>query len=131
MGGWPSELGGSYYLQTQFGKKEGSVPEVNLENEKKLQEFLISQIESGKNKAAHDLSEGGLLVCLSEMLFNGKNLVLLFPFHLKIHLIVSMLFFSGKVRGGWLWQSNPEIANDFISSCQNLQDVSDRFIGSN
>ena len=74
LGGWPSELGASYFMQTQFGKKEGSVPTVDLESEKKLQEFLISQIEAGKIKAAHDLSEGGLLVCLSEMLFGEKHI---------------------------------------------------------
>ena len=52
----PSELGASYFMQTQHGKKEGSVPAVDLESEKKLQEFLISEIEAGKIKAA-DLSE--------------------------------------------------------------------------
>jgi phosphoribosylformylglycinamidine synthase len=72
LGGWPSELGGSYYLQTQHGKKEGTVPEVSLENEKKVQGLLIRHIEAGKITAAHDLSEGGLLVCLAEMLF-GEN----------------------------------------------------------
>ena len=35
----PSELGGIYYLQTQFGKKEGIVPEVDLEAEKKVKIF--------------------------------------------------------------------------------------------
>ena len=73
-------MGASYYLQTQFEKKEGTVPEINLENEKKLQELLISQMN--KIRAAHDLSEGGLLVCLAEMLFNNSNLgasVYLFP----------------------------------------------------
>ena len=73
LGGWPDELGGSYYLQTQFSKKEGTVPEVNLESERKLQDFLISQIESGRIRAAHDVSEGGLLVCLAEMLFSGEG----------------------------------------------------------
>ena len=47
-GDLPSELGGSYYLQTQFGKKEGIVPEVDLEAEKKVQDFLIEQIEQGR-----------------------------------------------------------------------------------
>jgi phosphoribosylformylglycinamidine synthase II len=74
LGGWSYELGGSYYLQTEYGKKEGSVPEINLENEMKLQELLISQIESGKIKAAHDLSEGGFMVCLAEMLFGDNKL---------------------------------------------------------
>ena len=72
LGGWPMELGGCYYLQTQHAKKEGAVPEVSLENEKKVQDLLIEQIEAGRIVAAHDLSEGGLLVCLAEMLF-GKN----------------------------------------------------------
>ena len=74
LGGLPNELGGSYYLQTQFNKKEGKVPEVNLENEKNLQDLLLSQIEQGRIRAAHDLAEGGLLVGLSEMLFSGTNL---------------------------------------------------------
>ena len=74
LGGLPHELGGSYYLQSKFGKKEGTCPSVDLNAEKSLQEFLISQIENGKVRAAHDLSEGGLLVCLSEMLFDTDGL---------------------------------------------------------
>ncbi len=52
LGGWPMELGGSYYLQTQHAKKEGAVPEVSLENEKKVQDLLIEQIEAGRIVAA-------------------------------------------------------------------------------
>ena len=74
LGGLPHELGGSYYLQTRLGKKEGTCPSVNLGAEKALQDFLISQIEKGIICAAHDISEGGLLVCLSEMLFDGEGL---------------------------------------------------------
>jgi phosphoribosylformylglycinamidine (FGAM) synthase-like enzyme len=74
LGGLPHELGGSYYLQTQFVKKEGACPVVDLTAEKNLQDFLISQIEDGKIHAAHDLAEGGLLVCLAEMLFGAEEL---------------------------------------------------------
>ena len=74
LGGLPHELGGSYYLQTQFSKKEGTCPFVDLAAEKNLQDFLISQIENGKIHAAHDLAEGGLLVCLAEMLFGVEKL---------------------------------------------------------
>ena len=74
LGGLPLELGGSYYLQTRLGKKEGTCPSVNLGAEKTLQDFLISQIEKGIICAAHDISEGGLLVCLSEILFDGEGL---------------------------------------------------------
>ncbi len=74
LGGLPHELGGSYFLQTQYGKKEGTCPSVDLAAEKSLQDFLIAQIEDGKVHAAHDISEGGLLVCIAEMLFDKEGL---------------------------------------------------------
>ena len=74
IGGLPHELGGSYFLQTEFGKKEGNCPSVNLAEEKKVQDFLIKTIESGHIRAAHDLSEGGLLVAIAEMLFENPEL---------------------------------------------------------
>ena len=74
LGGLPSELGGSYYLQVRSGLKDGRVPEVDLEAEKALQDFLISQIRIGRVRSAHDISEGGLLVTLSEMLFQPLDL---------------------------------------------------------
>ena len=39
-----------------------------------LQNLLIGQIEEGRIFAAHDLSEGGLLVCLAEMLFDAHGI---------------------------------------------------------
>ena len=69
LGGLPYELGGSYFLQTQHGLKEGCVPEVDLEAELKLQETLLAGINQRLITSAHDLSEGGLLVALMEMLF--------------------------------------------------------------
>lgn len=74
VGGLPHELGGSYFLQTEFGKKEGTCPSVNLAEEKKVQDFLIKMIDSGHIRAAHDLSEGGLLVAIAEMLFENPKL---------------------------------------------------------
>ena len=74
LGGLPDELGGSYYLQSAFNKKEGTCPKVDLDAEMNLQNLLIGQIEEGRICAAHDLSEGGLLVCLAEMLFDAHGL---------------------------------------------------------
>ena len=42
--------------------------------EKKIQNFLINQIDDGQILAAHDISEGGLMVALSEMLFETTEL---------------------------------------------------------
>jgi phosphoribosylformylglycinamidine synthase len=74
LGGVPCELGASYFLQTRHGLKEGKVPEVDLAAEKALQDLIIAQIEAGRVAAAHDLSEGGLLVTIAEMLFEDKEL---------------------------------------------------------
>ena len=125
LGGWPTELGGSYYLQTQHAKKEGAVPEVSLENEKKVQDLLIGQIEAGRIMAAHDLSEGGLLVCLAEMLF-GKN---------KIGVSVSIptngridatLF--GESQGRVIVAVSSSDSNAFIS-CSKTAGVQANFLG--
>jgi phosphoribosylformylglycinamidine synthase subunit PurL len=74
LGDLPYEIGASHFLQTQFGKKEGRVPEIDLESERKIQGFLLSQISKGSVQAAHDVSEGGLLVALAEMLFEKNEL---------------------------------------------------------
>ena len=74
LGGFSNELGGSYFLQTQHGLKEGKVPVVDLEAEAKLQGLLIGGIELGLISSAHDLAEGGLLVAMLEMLFGDSNL---------------------------------------------------------
>ncbi len=73
LGGWPDELGASQYLGVIHGLKMGDAPAVDLAVEKSLQDLLLSQIRAGRVRAAHDLSEGGLLVALSEMLFGGDN----------------------------------------------------------
>jgi phosphoribosylformylglycinamidine synthase len=74
LGGAPSELGGSQYLGIVHGKKTGDAPAVDLAAEKRLQDFLLGQIKAGRVSSAHDLSEGGLLVCLSEVLFGPARL---------------------------------------------------------
>jgi phosphoribosylformylglycinamidine synthase len=69
LGGAPHELGGSQYLDLIHGLKTGDAPAVDLAAEKKLHDFLRTQIKAGRIAAAHDLSEGGLLCAVAEMLF--------------------------------------------------------------
>jgi phosphoribosylformylglycinamidine synthase subunit PurL len=74
VGGLPDELGGSQYLGLVHGLKTGPAPEVDLEAEQVVHDFVRQQIRAGRVSAAHDISEGGLLVALSEMLFGEKTL---------------------------------------------------------
>ena len=69
LGGAPAELGGSQFLGLIHGLKTGDAPAVDLAAEKSLQDLVLGQIRAGRVGAAHDLSEGGLLVAVSEMLF--------------------------------------------------------------
>ena len=59
-------LGGSAYLKTVHGLKNGTPPRCDLVKEKMLQDALRGWIQSGAVKSAHDCSEGGLAVALAE-----------------------------------------------------------------
>jgi len=59
-------LGGSAYFQVIHGQKTGTPPRCDLAREKALQDALRGWIQSGAIKSAHDCSEGGLAVTLTE-----------------------------------------------------------------
>ena len=61
------EIGGSEYLKIIHNVVLGDSPEIDLENEKKLIELVLELIQDGVITAAHDISEGGVALCLSEM----------------------------------------------------------------
>jgi len=62
--GW---LGQSVYLRDICGREEGAPPPVDLAAERRHGEFVRTLIRDGLVTAAHDLSDGGLLVALAEM----------------------------------------------------------------
>jgi hypothetical protein len=68
------ELGGSQFLGLVHGLKTGDAPAVDLAAEKRLQDLPPRPDPGGRVGAAHDLSEGGLLVALCEMLFGPAAL---------------------------------------------------------
>ena len=60
-------LAGSSYLQVRHGLCTGRPPRTDLALEKQVQAALRGAIQAGQVSAAHDLSDGGLLVALAEM----------------------------------------------------------------
>jgi phosphoribosylformylglycinamidine synthase subunit PurL len=62
--GW---LGQSLYLREIGGREEGAPPPVDLAAERRHADFVRSLIRDGLVTAAHDISDGGLLVALAEM----------------------------------------------------------------
>jgi phosphoribosylformylglycinamidine synthase len=71
LGETRNALGGTEYLKVQHGLEVGLPPTIDLAKEKDLHETLIASIEAGVISAAHDLSEGGLLIGLAEMAVAG------------------------------------------------------------
>ncbi len=62
--GW---LGQSLYLREICGREEGAPPPVDLAAERRNGEFVRALIRDGLVTAAHDVSDGGLLVAIAEM----------------------------------------------------------------
>jgi phosphoribosylformylglycinamidine synthase len=60
------ELGGSEYLKTIHGRKQGKAPALDLKLEKSVQKTALEAIDKGLAKSCHDCSEGGLAVALAE-----------------------------------------------------------------
>jgi phosphoribosylformylglycinamidine synthase len=68
------ELGGSHYVKVCHGLKIGPPPHVDLPHEIKIQSAVRDLIREGLVKSAHDCSEGGLAVALTECCFNPDEL---------------------------------------------------------
>jgi phosphoribosylformylglycinamidine synthase II len=66
LGKTENELGGSEYLCRIHGIEKGAVPRLNFGLEKKLQAFILSAVNKGFLKSAHDVSDGGLAIALAE-----------------------------------------------------------------
>jgi len=71
LGETKAELGGSEFQFVIHGVTEGRPPQIDLDNEKALQDALLEAIRSGWIASAHDLSEGGLAVALAECCITG------------------------------------------------------------
>jgi phosphoribosylformylglycinamidine synthase II len=74
VGNIGDELGGSQFLKTCHGRKEGPPPHIDLKLEIKVQTAVRDLIRGQLVKSAHDCSEGGLAVALAESCFNPDKL---------------------------------------------------------
>jgi len=63
----------SLFARIILNEKNGPPPEVNLFNEKNNGQSLLSLIEKGFVKSAHDISLGGIIVALSKMCIRGNK----------------------------------------------------------
>ena len=71
LGTTRGELGGSAYWAEILGFVGGRTPPVDLDAERRLQEFLVAAAGRALLRSAHDAAEGGLLVTLAEAAIGG------------------------------------------------------------
>ena len=69
IGELKGEVGGSEYLKLVAGKVAGKCPEIDIEETKRLVEFLEKCSDLRLVECANDVSEGGIAVSLFEMAF--------------------------------------------------------------
>ena len=65
-------VGGSEYLAACQGLKCGDAPHLDLDEECNVQQAMQRLIRAGLVQSAHDVSDGGLAVCLAEMTLAGQ-----------------------------------------------------------
>ncbi|PNP88279.1 phosphoribosylformylglycinamidine synthase II [Listeria newyorkensis] len=75
------EFSGSELQKLEQGKISGRAPELDLQVEKRYQQFLLTAIREGLVASAHDLAEGGLAIALAEAGFaNDLGAAIKVPF---------------------------------------------------
>ncbi|MEM9666051.1 MAG: phosphoribosylformylglycinamidine synthase subunit PurL, partial [Bacteroidota bacterium] len=68
------DLGGSEYLATCHGLTTGRAPHLDLHEEHAVQQAALHLIRQGLVQSAHDVSDGGLAVCLAETVLFAEGL---------------------------------------------------------
>jgi phosphoribosylformylglycinamidine synthase len=69
LGESKEELGASEYVKHLHQQEKGIPPRLDLDEEKRVQELCLEAIAEELLQSAHDVSDGGLAVCLAECSF--------------------------------------------------------------
>jgi phosphoribosylformylglycinamidine synthase len=72
LGATRGHLGQSLWLREIAGREEGAPPPVDLSAERRTGDFVRAAIQRGGVGACHDVSDGGLLVTVAEMVLAGS-----------------------------------------------------------
>jgi len=67
------ELGASEYLKYIHDLEQGQPPQINLDEEKHIQDFCLEAISKEYLLSAHDVSEGGIMTSIAECSFLGDQ----------------------------------------------------------
>ncbi|MGJ8564910.1 MAG: phosphoribosylformylglycinamidine synthase subunit PurL [Alphaproteobacteria bacterium] len=112
MDGW---LGASLYLQDIEGREEGAPPPCDLDEEKLNGDFVRRLIRDRRVLAAHDCSDGGLMVAATEMALSA-NVGLSMTREDKTIPLHAWLF--GEDQARYLLAVDPNSVNPILSTAK-------------
>jgi len=72
IGGTKGHLGASLFARDIVGSPKGAPPPVDLVAERRNGDFVRGLITEGRVTACHDVSDGGLLIAIAEMVLSGS-----------------------------------------------------------
>jgi phosphoribosylformylglycinamidine synthase len=101
-----NEFGGSEYVKIVHGMIEGDAPALDLEFEKRLQAFVLVAIRNRLVKSAHDVSEGGLAVALTECCIADREYLIGAKVELESDIRADALYF-GESQSRVILSINP------------------------
>ena len=115
LGGGEPTLGGSEYLYRLHGLEAGAPPALDLAAEAALYAAVRGLVAAGVVDTAHDVSVGGLAVCLAEMaLTGGRGLTATVPAGAGTGRDVALF---GESAGRVVVAVTPEAAGDVEAAC--------------
>ena len=109
-------LGQSCFLKENYSIFDGDPPEVNLMNEKNNGEIILKLINKNLVLSAHDISSGGLIIALSEMV-NSSKLGIKIERTNKLSNIIE--YFFGEDQGRYIVEIDPNNLNKVIKLLKN------------
>lgn len=111
VGNERQEMGGSEYLKQYSGLVTGEGPELDMQEEKILQNSILNVIRKGVINSAHDVSEGGIAIALAEKAILSGKLACDIQFDEEI--TAGLLF--GESQSRVIISVSPENEDDFIN----------------
>ncbi len=105
-----AEIGGSEYLKVVHGKVAGLPPSLDLQLEKQTQESVLSAIQKGLVKSAHDIADGGLIIALAECCIGNQERIFGLTANMFSALRADVLCFS-ESQSRFILSTAPEQKN--------------------
>ena len=121
-----NDLGGSEYLAFLHHTTAGDAPHFELAEETAVQDAMVDLIRAGFVHSAHDISDGGLAVCLAESVLFSDELGMKVSLQSKDERLDAVLF--GEVQSRIIFTTSPERA-EAVTTMLNGRAVRAELIG--